>query len=208
MNDWVPEGVLVPYQHCLCSSSQLVDVRSTSDSILTCVQAGRVELSPPDKKPLSPEYVIGDCVWGHHILLGKPYHHHQPPVLLMTSPSTFTTVCFHRILFFSITEKNPKNTPKTLHIPISNLFCINNVFSYSPFSIAIVKYSTMINWFLNLEIWRKKCAAEEKAAVVAHWSCFFFKSWNFFSRVEIFFQELKFVWIWWKIIRIGRRRII
>jgi len=146
VNDWVSEGVLVPYQHCLCSSSQLVDVRSTSDSILTCVQAGRVELSPPDKKPLSPEYVIGDCVWGHHILLGKPFHHHhQPPVLLMTSPSTFTTVCFHRILFFSITEKNPKNTPKTLHIPISNLFCINNVFSYSPFSIAIVKYSTMIN---------------------------------------------------------------
>jgi len=113
VNDWVSEGVLVPYQHCLCSSSQLVDVRSTSDSILTCVQAGRVELSPPDKKPLSPEYVIGDCVWGHHILLGKPYHHHQPPVLLMTSPSTFTTVCFHRILFFSITEKTLK-TPRKL----------------------------------------------------------------------------------------------
>lgn len=114
MNDWVSEGVLVPYQHCLCSSSQLVDVRSTSDSILTCVQAGRVELSPPDKKPLSPEYVIGDCVWGHHILLGKPFHHHhQPPVLLMTSPSTFTTVCFHRILFFSITEKTLK-TPRKL----------------------------------------------------------------------------------------------
>ena len=72
------------------------------------------------------------------------------------SPSTFT-VCFHRIILFSITKKRPK--PKKLftcktNFPVSNLFCINNVFSYSPFSIAIVKYPALINFtdFLNLEV--------------------------------------------------------
>jgi len=59
--------------------------------------------------------------------------------------------------FFSITKKTSQ-AQKTLHLPnqlpVSNLFCINNVFSYSPFSIAIVKYPALINFtdFLNLEV--------------------------------------------------------
>jgi len=66
-------------------------------------------------------------------------------------------VCFHRIILFSITKKTSQ-AQKTLHLPnqlpVSNLFCINNVFSYSPFSIAIVKYPALINFtdFLNLEV--------------------------------------------------------
>jgi len=89
----------------------------------------------------------------HHILLGKPFHHHVV-VLGHRLPSLCVSI---ESSFFSITKKRPK--PKKLftcptNFPVSNLFCINNVFSYSPFSIAIVKYPALINFtdFLNLEV--------------------------------------------------------
>jgi len=72
---------------------------------------------------------------------------HRQPSLCVSIESSFSPS----------QKKRPK--PKKLftcptNFPVSNLFCINNVFSYSPFSIAIVKYPALINFtdFLNLEV--------------------------------------------------------
>ena len=89
---------------------------------------------------------------GHHILLGKPFHH-----LVVVLGHRLPSLCVSIESSFSPSQKNVPS-PKTLHLPnqlpVSNLFCINNVFSYSPFSIAIVKYPALINFtdFLNLEV--------------------------------------------------------
>jgi len=91
-------------------------------------------------------------VQGHHILLGKPFHH-----LVVVLGHRLPSLCVSIESSFSPSQKNVPS-PKTLHLPnqlpVSNLFCINNVFSYSPFSIAIVKYPALINFtdFLNLEV--------------------------------------------------------
>jgi len=121
VNDWVSgdktscSSSILPLHAMAC----IVDMRSPSDETLPWPALKQAEWSP---LTLAPESRI--CDWwlssaqGHHILLGKP------SIIIISllccwwsfgSPSTFT-VCFHRILFFSIT-KPLKSPPKTLHLP-------------------------------------------------------------------------------------------
>ena len=136
MIDWVSMGV-----KCLQVNphhqQKPGDRRLTKDAPVTCVSAGRAIFIPFDFKPLSPEYVIGGSLVAI-FFLGNPsviiIIIIMIVLLVVSWVTVFTfTVCFHRLSSL-LHHKNTQNSSLNTK-PISYLFCINNVFSYSPFSI-------------------------------------------------------------------------
>ena len=155
--------VLPPYRRCMRWHVVLppacwYENNLRRDSTPTCVKAGRVEMSP-DFSPWVQN------MWLVTLLrAGSPYSFRETPPSSSSASCAFGALLGHRqpslcVSSFSPSQ-NPWKAPRKLftcpnhpNSPISNLFCINNVFSYSPFSIAIVKYSTMIN-LTDFQIWK------------------------------------------------------
>ena len=166
MNDWVSEDKtsrscsISPVMARYCLAACWYEINPGWDFILTCVEAGRVALSPDFSPWVQNMWLVT------LISAGSPYSFRET----LTSSSASCafggllghrrpSLCVSIDSSFSPSQKTSQKAPKTLHLPtppnspISNLFCINNVFSYSPFSIAIVKYSTMID-LTDFCIWK------------------------------------------------------